>query len=70
MADASHSSALIQHAVIFLGAATIAVPAFRFAGLSAILGYLVAGMAIGPSGFAFFTDPATLQSWGLCSFSS
>jgi glutathione-regulated potassium-efflux system protein KefB len=60
MADASHSSALIQHAVVFLGAATIAVPIFRFAGLSAILGYLVAGMAIGPSGIGFFTDPATL----------
>jgi Kef-type K+ transport system membrane component KefB len=60
MADAVHSSDLIQQAVVFLGAAAIAVPAFRFAGLSAILGYLVAGIAIGPSGFAYFTDPATL----------
>lgn len=60
MADAAHSSDLIQQAVVFLGAAAIAVPAFRFAGLSAILGYLVAGIAIGPSGFAYFTDPATL----------
>jgi glutathione-regulated potassium-efflux system protein KefB len=60
MADAAHSSDLIQQAVVFLGAAAIAVPAFRFAGLSAILGYLVAGMAIGPSGFAYFTDPNTL----------
>jgi glutathione-regulated potassium-efflux system protein KefB len=60
MADAAHSSDLIAQAVVFLGAAAIAVPAFRFAGLSAILGYLVAGIAIGPSGFAYFTDPATL----------
>ncbi|MGL5139498.1 MAG: monovalent cation:proton antiporter-2 (CPA2) family protein, partial [Beijerinckiaceae bacterium] len=45
---------------VFLGAATIAVPAFRFAGLSAILGYLVAGIAIGPSGIGYFSDPATL----------
>jgi glutathione-regulated potassium-efflux system protein KefB len=60
MADAAHSSDLIQQAVVFLGAAAIAVPAFRFAGLSAILGYLVAGIAIGPSGFAYFTDPSTL----------
>jgi glutathione-regulated potassium-efflux system protein KefB len=62
MADAAHSSDLIQQAVVFLGAAAIAVPAFRFAGLSAILGYLVAGIAIGPSGFAYFTDPTTLFS--------
>ncbi len=60
MADAAHSSDLIQQAVVFLGAAAIAVPAFRFIGLSAILGYLVAGMAIGPSGIGFFTDPNTL----------
>jgi glutathione-regulated potassium-efflux system protein KefB len=60
MADAAHSSDLVQQAVVFLGAAAIAVPAFRFAGLSAILGYLVAGMAIGPSGLAYFTDPNTL----------
>ncbi len=60
MADAAHSSDLIQQAVVFLGAAAVAVPAFRFIGLSAILGYLVAGMAIGPSGLAYFTDPNTL----------
>jgi len=60
MADAAHSAQLITQAVVFLGAAAIAVPAFRLMGLSAILGYLVAGMAIGPSGFAYFTDPDTL----------
>ena len=60
MADVAHSSDLIQQAVVFLGAAAVAVSAFRFAGFSAILGYLVAGVAIGPSGFAYFTDPATL----------
>jgi Kef-type K+ transport system membrane component KefB len=60
MADSAHSSDLIYQAVVFLGAAAIAVPAFRFAGLSGILGYLVAGIAIGPSGFAYFTDPGTL----------
>jgi glutathione-regulated potassium-efflux system protein KefB len=60
MAEAAHSSDLVQQAVVFLGAAAIAVPLFRFAGLSAILGYLVAGIAIGPSGLAYFTDPGTL----------
>ncbi len=62
MADAAHSPELIQQAVVFLGAATIAVSAFRYAGLSAILGYLVAGIVIGPSGLAYFTDSATLFS--------
>jgi glutathione-regulated potassium-efflux system protein KefB len=60
MADASHSSDLIGQAVVFLGAAAIAVPLFRRLGLSGILGYLVAGIAIGPSGIGFFTDPNTL----------
>jgi glutathione-regulated potassium-efflux system protein KefB len=60
MADAAHSSQLITQAVVFLGAAAVAVPLFRKMGLSGILGYLVAGIAIGPSGIGFFTDPATL----------
>jgi glutathione-regulated potassium-efflux system protein KefB len=60
MADAAHSTDLIQQAVVFLGAAAIAVPLFRRMGLSGILGYLVAGIAIGPSGIGFFTDPGTL----------
>ncbi len=60
MADASHTSDLISQAVVFLGAAAVAVPLFRRMGLSGILGYLVAGIAIGPSGIGFFTDPGTL----------
>ncbi len=60
MADAAHSSDLIQQAVVFLGAAAVAVPLFRRMGLSGILGYLVAGIAIGPSGIGFFSDPGTL----------
>jgi glutathione-regulated potassium-efflux system protein KefB len=60
MADASHSTDLVSQAVVFLGAAAIAVPLFRKLGLSGILGYLVAGVAIGPSGIAYFTDPGTL----------
>jgi glutathione-regulated potassium-efflux system protein KefB len=62
MADASHGTDLIQQAVVFLGAAAVAVPAFRLMGLSPILGYLVAGLAIGPSGIGFFTDSAVLFS--------
>ncbi len=46
--------------VLFLAAAIASVLAFRRIGLSAVLGYLVAGLALGPSGFAIFTEPQTL----------
>ncbi|MBN8532957.1 MAG: cation:proton antiporter [Rhizobiales bacterium] len=49
--------------LVFLGAAVLAVPVFRYAGLSAVLGYFVAGLAIGPSGFALFTDANALRSF-------
>ncbi|CAN1501179.1 KefB Kef-type K+ transport systems, membrane components [Rhabdaerophilaceae bacterium] len=49
--------------LVFLAAAVIAVPLFRYAGLSAILGYFVAGIAIGPSGLKFFADAAALRSF-------
>jgi monovalent cation:proton antiporter-2 (CPA2) family protein len=49
--------------LVFLGAAVLAVPAFRLIGLSAILGYFVAGLAIGPSGFKLFNDANTLRTF-------
>jgi CPA2 family monovalent cation:H+ antiporter-2/glutathione-regulated potassium-efflux system protein KefB len=42
--------------VILLGAIAIAVPASRYLGLGSILGYLVAGAVIGPSGFGLITN--------------
>ncbi|MFT7223909.1 MAG: CPA2 family monovalent cation:H+ antiporter-2 [Cellvibrionaceae bacterium] len=42
--------------LLFLTAAVIAVPLFRKIKLGEILGYLVAGVALGPSGFAFISD--------------
>ena len=41
---------------ILLGAIAIAVPLSRFAGLGSILGYLVAGVVIGPSGLGLITN--------------
>ncbi len=41
---------------VFLGATVIAVPLFRRLRLSAILGYLAAGVAIGPFGLAVIDD--------------
>jgi Kef-type K+ transport system membrane component KefB len=53
---------LIGQIVVFLAAAILAVVIFRRLGLSAVLGYLVAGMLIGPSGVGFFNEPETLSS--------
>ncbi len=46
----------LAQATIFLAAAVLAVPVFKRLGLGAVLGYLAAGVAIGPSGFAFIHE--------------
>ena len=40
---------LLHDAVIFLAAAVVAVPLARLLGVGAVIGYLVAGVVIGPS---------------------
>jgi monovalent cation:proton antiporter-2 (CPA2) family protein len=45
------SGAFLVDAAIYLGAATVAVPIFNRLKLGSILGYLAAGVVIGPSGF-------------------
>ncbi len=42
--------------VLFLAAAVVAVPLFKRAGLGAVLGYLAAGMVIGPWGAGLITQ--------------
>ncbi|MFT4655344.1 MAG: monovalent cation:proton antiporter-2 (CPA2) family protein [Kangiellaceae bacterium] len=51
---------LLSSVAIFLGATLIAVPLFKRFKLGAILGYLVAGVLIGPSVFNFIADPYTI----------
>ena len=52
----------MQQALVFLLAGVIAVPLARRLGLGSVLGYLVAGVAIGPWGFALIDGPrAVLQ---------
>jgi Kef-type K+ transport system membrane component KefB len=46
--------------LVYLAAAVIAVPLARLAGLSAIIGYLVAGILIGPWGLAIVSDPGEI----------
>ncbi|MGQ3030697.1 MAG: monovalent cation:proton antiporter-2 (CPA2) family protein, partial [Ferrovibrionaceae bacterium] len=50
----------LGHTVVLLLAAVVAVPLFRRLGLGSVLGYLVAGLAIGPFGLKIFTDAETL----------
>ena len=46
--------------VALLGAAVVTVPVFRRLGLGSVLGYLSAGLIIGPFGFGWFTDPQAI----------
>lgn len=62
MAEPGSTSTIVT-SLVLLGAAVVAVPAFRFVGLSAVIGYLVAGLVIGPSGIGLFSEPALLRSF-------
>jgi len=46
----------LQESIIYLLAALIAVPISRKLGLGSVLGYLAAGICIGPYGFGFIKD--------------
>ncbi|OEY95456.1 potassium transporter [Acinetobacter proteolyticus] len=59
MSSEAHSISLIAP-VVLLAAAVIAVPIFKRIGLGSVLGYLIAGLIIGPFGFAFFHDSASI----------
>ena len=54
------SSISLLAPVILLAAAVIAVPIFKRIGLGSVLGYLIAGLIIGPFGFAFFYDSTSI----------
>ena len=60
MPDA-HGPPVLLQAAIFLAAAVVVVPLFRRLGLGSILGYLAAGVAIGPYGLKFFDDPSAVM---------
>jgi monovalent cation:proton antiporter-2 (CPA2) family protein len=56
-----HAPSVLHQAAIFLAAAVIAVPLFRKLRLGSILGYLAAGVVIGPRALGFFTDPEAIM---------
>lgn len=56
---ATLATELIQ-VVALLGAGVIAVPIFKRLGLGSVLGYLAAGLVIGPFGLRLFTDAGAI----------
>jgi monovalent cation:proton antiporter-2 (CPA2) family protein len=54
------SNGFLEQALVYLAAGVIAVPVFKRLGLGSVLGYLVAGVAIGPWGMRLVSDPQTV----------
>jgi len=52
-----HTDSLLINALYYLLAAVIAVPLFKKIGLGSILGYLCAGIVLGPHSLAVVSDP-------------
>lgn len=50
-----HDSLFLQHFLIYLTGAVVCVPIAKRLGLGSVLGYLVAGLLIGPSGLGLVT---------------
>ncbi len=59
MAAESNASELVQ-VVALLGAGVIAAPLFKKLGLGSVLGYLAAGLVIGPFGLKLVSDPQAI----------
>jgi glutathione-regulated potassium-efflux system protein KefB len=59
---AAHAATGIElwQVLALLGAGVIAVPLFKRAGLGSVLGYLAAGLAIGPFGLRLIADPESI----------
>src|SRR5262245_5644232 len=58
--EPSASGIDLSHAVALLAAGVIAVPIFRRLGLGAVLGYLAAGVLVGPYALGLFNDPEAI----------
>ncbi|HVC13037.1 MAG TPA: cation:proton antiporter, partial [Burkholderiales bacterium] len=50
----------LHQALIYLAAGAIAVPITKRLGLGSVLGFLIAGMAIGPWGLALVAEPQAI----------
>jgi glutathione-regulated potassium-efflux system protein KefB len=56
-----HETSLLQAAVVFLLAAVVAVPLAKRLQLGAVLGYLLAGVLIGPAVLSLIDDPQSVS---------
>ena len=54
----------LEQALIYLAAGIVAVPIFKRLGLGAVLGYLVAGIVIGPWGLRLIAAPEAVLGFG------
>ncbi|MGX1740811.1 monovalent cation:proton antiporter-2 (CPA2) family protein [Bosea sp. NPDC055353] len=61
MADAASHASYLPPILTFCAGAVIAVPLFRKLGQSAVLGYLAAGIVIGPSILGVIKDPDAIR---------
>lgn len=60
IAEAATHGVELFPVVVMLAAGVIAVPLFKRLGLGSVLGYLAAGLALGPSGLAVINDPSSV----------
>ncbi len=59
MAEPSLGQTIVP-AILFMGAAVVAVPIFRRLGLGSVLGYFAAGVLVGPSGLRLVGDAQSI----------
>ncbi|HTV20393.1 MAG TPA: monovalent cation:proton antiporter-2 (CPA2) family protein [Polyangiaceae bacterium] len=55
-----HAGSDLAPLVVLLAAGVVAVALFKRLGLGSVLGYLAAGLAIGPFGLGLFSDPGSI----------
>jgi monovalent cation:proton antiporter-2 (CPA2) family protein len=53
----------LHQALVYLAAGSIAVPLFQRLGLGSVLGFLAAGMAIGPWGLQLISEPEAIRGF-------
>lgn len=58
--EVAHHGLNLITPLVFLGAAVLAVPLFRLLKLGAVIAYLAAGVAVGPSGLGLIGDPSSV----------
>ncbi len=51
----------IEQALVFIGAAIVLVPIFKYLGFGSVLGYLIAGIIVGPYGLKLINDSESVM---------